>query len=272
MINYRSLRSGTGLLAMIALLIILSLQLSGCSNNDDPTTAGTPAPPVMPEAEQLAFNFSFFAPADGLDKANSQHDHFLNAYLRTVLLDATGRLVLAAPVSAFSAAVHNVPEVEADGTWVWNYKWRIGPETVTIVLRGLPVGEVVQWDLSLIPEGSTQEYLWFFGSSSAGGQEGHWTFHDLDSEDFPICGEISWGQVDGGHFLSFLSLEPDSHGDLLRFMDQEPEFSIEFTPGIGSQGSFIRWHSDGHGSLRVPDYNEGLVACWDQYQLNILCP
>ncbi len=267
-----SLRNGTSFLALAALMIILLTQLAGCSEDSNTPESNINTAPILPDSQQLVFDFGFFESAQGLEKSDGEYDHFLNAYLRSVVLDVMAHLVLAAPVQAFSAAVHTVPVADPDGTWVWTYLWTHGSLEATVVLRGLPAGDVVEWELSLIPQGYEQEVLWFFGTSSENGEEGQWSFHDLDDPAYPISGEISWGVQGEGHFLNFLSHDEGQEGDQLRFIDQDPNFSIEFTLGDGGESSFIRWNASGSGSLRVPDYNEGIEACWDEYQMNTLCP
>lgn len=270
----RSLREGTGLLATGALLILLAFQFAGCSSDESsPTANGTTAAPVLPATDQLQFDFSFFDAAASLDKGTTgQHDNFLNAYLRTVVLDAMAKLVLAAPVAAFSAAVHTVPLPQDDGSWVWLYTWHQGPDQVGIILRGKPAGTVVEWELSLVAKSHPTGVLWFSGATSGAGNEGHWVFHDLDHPDNPVSGEINWGPTAVGRFLEFVCLEPAHDGDRLRFQNDFPDFAITFTPGDGAAASFIRWDVSGAGSLQVPDHNGGQEACWDSHLLDTVCP
>jgi hypothetical protein len=268
MFFFRNLRTGTGFLAIAALMLLFSLSLGGCSDNEiSPTQTAVPEPPVLPVAEQLAFDFSFFADAPQLDKATGQYDNFINAYLRTAMLDVMAHLVLAAPVSAFSAAVHTVPVVQDDSSWVWTYDWQHRDGMVRIILRGLPVGDAVQWELSLAPGGAGEGILWFDGSTNGDASEGHWSFRDLDTEDYPISGEINWGVG----YLAFVSREADNEGGRLRFIDNDPDFRIEFSDGNGGGTSFIKWNASGSGSLLVPDYNGGQEACWDQDLRDTVC-
>ncbi len=209
-------------------------------------------PPALPDAQQLQFDFTFFDQGESLgagwprssagalsgsEKAAGHHDHFFNAYLRAVVLDAMAHMVLAAPVTAFAAAVHTVPEAQADGAWLWTYTWQSGSGPVDILLRGLPTGQVVRWELSLVHGAADQAVLWFSGWSRGAGDQGHFDFQDLDDPQHPLCGEINWGLVDGGTYLEFISHQPDEDGDTLRFTDANPEFSIDFTPGDGSDPS-----------------------------------
>jgi hypothetical protein len=273
MFVFRSLRTGTGLMAIVALMLLITLNLGGCCSDSEtsPTSTTELEPPILPVAEQLQFDFSFFDPGKQLEKAGGNYDNFVNAYLRTVVLDAMARLVLVAPVSAFSAAVHTVPVAQADGSWVWTYDWQHGHDTIRIILRGMPAGDVVEWDLSLAPGAVDDGVLWFSGTTNGDGSEGHWGFHDLNTDGYPVSGEITWGTTGDGNYLEFVCREPDNDGDRLRFSDNDPDFRIEFTPGDGAEMSFIQWHASGEGSLRVPDYNGGTEACWGVDLRNVEC-
>lgn len=272
MYHFRSLRTGTGMILVASLFILGLLQLGGCSDSStNPTAPQQAEPPTMPSTDQLTFDFSFFESADQLDKGGFHHDNFLNAYLRTVVLEAMAHLVLAPPVAAFSAAAHTVPVAQPDGSWVWTYQWQAPQGNLLIILRGMPAGDVVGWELSLAPGKKGSSDLWFSGTTNGDGSEGHWTFHDLDQPDQPVSGEIGWGPTGSGHYLEFVSREPGESGNTLRFVDNDPDFRIDYVPGDGAQASFIRWHADGSGSLMVPDYNGGREACWDTQFVDVDC-
>ncbi|MCP4293186.1 MAG: hypothetical protein GY780_15285 [bacterium] len=270
--SFHSLKAGTGALALTAVIIILALNLNGCSEtNTEPDAPYANTPPALPDSEQLKFDFSFFDQANKLEKSDGQHAHFVNAYLRTVVLDAIARLVLAAPVDVFSNAINTTPVVEADGTWLWTYDWDLHNQRVHVYLRGLPVDDSVQWELSLSPADDSYEVLWFSGNTSENGNQGRWVFHDLNQDDRPVSGEILWSSSSNGNYLEFVSLEEDSYGNRLTFHDNDPNFSIEFTLGTGGELGYIRWNAAGEGSMLVDDYNDGEEACWDVFQVNTQC-
>ncbi len=272
MLFFRSLRTGTGLIALASLMFLIALSLGGCSDDETSTTAAdVPAPPTLPAPEQFAFDFSFFDSGSQPGKAAGDSDNFVNAYLRTIILDAMAHLVLAGPVGAFSAAVHTVPVAQDDGSWVWTYTWQHGPDPLYIILRGIPAVSVVEWELSLATVNQPDPVLWFSGTTNGNGDHGHWLFHDLDSNDHPVNGEIAWGNDTDGHYLEFVSHELDNMDNTLRFTEDYPNFLIEYTPGNGGDQSFVQWHASGTGSLRVPDYNGGLEACWDEIQQDVDC-
>ena len=275
MLMTRSLRGAMSLIVLAILLILAVAHLGGCSEDDGSPVAADPnQAPTLPDPATLEFDFSFFDAGAGLDKTVGIHDNFINAYLRVAVIGAVSRLVLTPPVAAFAIALHTVPMPQADGSWIWTYEWRDGDERALISLRGLSVAERVEWTMyiTLLDDGhDIDDALWFEGSTSAGGQEGRWFFHDVEDPAEPVCGEIVWGQDETGKFLQFVSHEPETDGDTLSYTDAAPAYAIDFTPGQGAQTWFIRWHDDGHGSLRVPDYNDGEEACWDVLQRDTDC-
>lgn len=272
MLNKHSLRTGSGVLALSAFLFLVVLSAGGCSDDPNPTGPAATQAPVVPDPETLQFDFSFFDNGASLEKSgNGTHDNFVNAYLRAVLLEAMAQLTLAPPATTLAVALHTVPVVQDDGSWVWSYLWNGYRYPIRVALRGMPAGDHVQWEMRIGAGGAVPTALWFDGSTSGDGQQGHWNFYDLDDPTQRVCGEVAWGDDETGRFLEFTSREPGSNGDMLRFNDADPEFAITFTPEVGDGPAFIRWRADGTGSLKVPDYNDGEEACWDQWQENLDC-
>jgi hypothetical protein len=265
-------RTGTGILALASILIVMALFTAGCSDDSSPTTMTTADVPVVPNPTALQFDFSFFEQGETLEKSRGgTHENYVNAYLRAVVLGAMANLTLAAPTATLAVALHTVPVVQDDGSWVWSYLWNGYRYPIRVALRGMPAGDHVQWEMRIGAGGEVPTALWFEGSTSGDGAEGHWLFHDLDDPAQPLCGEVAWGDADGGRFLEFTSREMENNGDVLRFTDSDPDFAITFTPGDSGEAWFIQWHADGTGSLMVPDYRDGEVACWDQWQENVDC-
>jgi hypothetical protein len=168
-------------------------------------------------------------------------------------------------------ALHTVPRVQDDGSWVWSYVWNGYRHPLRIALRGIPAGERVEWEMRIGAGGDVPTALWFGGATSGDGGAGRWEFYDLDDPARPVCGEVAWGEDAGGRFLEFTSREPESYGDVLRFLDADPDFAITLGPETGGDPWFIHWNADGTGSLKVPDYNDGEEACWDRWQENVDC-
>jgi len=261
---------------MLAIAVLLTANLSGCSSDEsEPAAVAQTDPPRLPDPQQLTFDFGFFDGAAELDKADRDtHLNFINAYLRVVVLDAMAQLTLAPPVAVFALALHTPPSLQEDGSWIWVYTWVDGVEETQVRLRGLPAGNRVEWELRLTARHAQpplDAVVWFQGSTAENGDEGRWFFNDLDEPEHPLCGEIAWGDAGTGRHLTFISHEPETTGDTLRFSDNDPEFAVEFNQAVSGSQWYMRWHADGSGSLRVPDYNGGQPACWDERQRDVDC-
>ena len=62
-----------------------------------------------------------------------------------------------------------------------------------------------------------------------------------------------------------------NEGDTMTITTGHDTSSIELLDAGAAATSSIIWHRDGSGSLTVPDYNGGAMACWDQHQVNADC-
>lgn len=260
---------------VLFLLLALGALLAGCGS--DPTTpAGTASAPTLPDPERLVPDLAFFEPAGALDaKSAASKAHFVNAYLRVVVVDALTRLVLAPPVTAFAVALHTVPSPQPDGSWLWVYIWVDGDREAQIRLRGREDGANVAWEMRVTTAGlepALANVLWFEGRTAREGAEGRWTFHDVDLAGDPAVAELTWGDDPNGAYLSLAAIAGPDAGDTLTYRHAPPHCSVVFVDGAEGQLYDIRWNeADGSGSLRVPDYNGGERACWDTRQDDTSC-
>jgi hypothetical protein len=178
-------------------------------------------------------------------------------------------------VTAFALALHTVPSPQDDGSWLWVYTWVDGAEEAQIRLRGRAEAEGrVSWELraSNSVDGYANE-LWFEGETWSEGDEGVWRFHDFERPGKPVVASLAWGRDEAGDFLR-LQDELDNVGDSLEYREDGVLHSFTWTDaGAPEKDWFVRWNeSDGSGSLRAPDYNDGQEACWDDRQNDVECP
>jgi len=194
----------------------------------------------------------------------------VNTYARVVVLDLVAHLVAAPPMVTFGVALHTIPSLQDDGSWIWVYTHVDGLQEQQIRLRGLPMDDGVEWELR-VTVGVIDNEVWFAGTTHNDGTDGEWTFYELVGTEHPETARISWGRDEDGDFLSFEALVGDDAGDVLTFHDNDPKFTITHIDASEDHSSFIEWWADGHGSLQVPDYNDGVEACWDTEYRNIDC-
>ena len=78
----------------------------------------------------------------------------------------------------------------------------------------------------------------------------------------PVVGVVSVRVNGVGH---------EEEGDWLEFRETDTFGSIEHFDASEVQSSNIMAFREGNGSIQVPDYNDGLPACWDVEQINTAC-
>lgn len=265
---------------LAAALAITCLLLAGCGNGADvnPVTPPAAVAPALPDAAKLAVDLGFFADGAQAAKASGQAN-FFNAYLRAVLVGAMTDLVLAPPVAAFALAVDTVPSRQDDGSWIWVYTFVDGDQEAQVRLRGLPdrdaQGDLVRWQMRVTLHDAHHDLeraLWFDGTTRRDGNEGDWTFYDLDQPAAPAAASLTWNHTAARHELHLEALQGPDAGDALTFSVAGPEHRIDFNDGGSDATWFVRWNAlDGTGSLQVPDYNGGREACWDEQRYDVEC-
>jgi len=273
-----SRRRPTAALALL-LLLAAALPLAGCGSDPAEPNHAAQAP-TLPDPERLVPDLAFFEPgaalvdADGAKGAASKA-HFVNAYLRVVVVDALTRLVLTPPVTAFAVALHTVPSPQPDGSWLWVYTWVNGEEEAQIRLRGREAGAYVEWEMRVSTVGfepALDNVLWFEGRTAREGAEGRWLFHDHELAGNPVVAELAWGDDAGGEYLTLAAVAGPDAGDELTYRHAAPHCSVVFADASAGLDYDIRWNeADGSGSLQVPDYNGGARACWDTRQNDTEC-
>jgi len=266
-------------LTLAALAVLGVGMLAGCSDDSSPTLPGNgqqQEAPVLPDPGMLTMDLHFFDGAAPLDKAIG-HQNFYNAYLRAVIVSAYTGLVLAAPVEAFSLALHTTPTPQSDGSWLWIYTWSQDGEEAQIRLHGMPAdADSVRWELRVTFDEGGRHYeqeLWFDGTTADDGHRGTWTFYDFKQDGAPAVARLAWHGTDEDHsVLRLAALAGEDEGDSITFTAEGDERRIDYVDAPEALTWFVRWNeADGTGSLQVPGYNGGEEACWDEQQFDVDC-
>jgi hypothetical protein len=267
----RSLRALTP-----AVLGLMTLATTGCLD-ESPTSPVDPTAdaPELPATESLTFPFGFFDQGAAMQRAAGK-DHFFNAYVRVVVVHTVVDLMLTPPIAAFGLALHTPPSPQSDGSWIWVYTYVNGGEEAQIRLHGTPLGgERVAWELRVtnrheVP--ALDNVVWFEGETGHEGESGFFLFHDPFENGNPVSGRLDWGADSQGDFLRLTDLD-DNPNDTLEYREVGTRGSLTFTDASSPDlGWFVKWdEADGTGSLRAPDYNGGVEACWDENQNDTVC-
>lgn len=274
----------------LALSMVIAVGMIGCSEEPLTTTSPDPASeaPSLPPVESMQFDFGFFgngtSPSNTATTLSTEETHakfnWLNAAVRVAFINVAILTAFGPPTAAFTAAIHTQPVVEEDGTFLWTYTWNEAPgHDVVIHLRGRIEGVHVNWSLRVTDDQANpplNEFLWFRGQSSFVEDAGYWVFNDVDDERQIEVARIDWDFVDEeDRELVFENIHRghDDYGDQLTYAVDGSLISVQFYDASEELTADIRWDDvTGVGSLKVPDYNDGERACWDEDQEDIDCP
>jgi hypothetical protein len=262
-----------------ALSVVLAATLSGCGDAPtDPLSDGAgpvSEAPELPPLQSMQMDLSFFGSPGQAPTSDAEglKLNFLNAAVRAAYIQVTVATIMAPPTLAFAAAIHTYPSY-VDGSYLWIYTWVDDGQDHQIRLRGTPMDNHVDWELYVALPGADPE-LWFSGQSRTDRDQGHWRFRDFTAEGDPEVLRVDWEvNSDVDAFLTFRNVYvgQEEEGDELRYRADGVMRSIEFADASTGEDWDIIWNeADGSGSLRVPDYNGGVRACWDSNQEDVEC-
>jgi hypothetical protein len=254
-------------LAVVA-VVALAVVLPGCGDDD-----GDEAP-LLPPVASLALNVDFFLTDGPGAPVPLAKQNYLAAATRVVVIKGIFTLLAAPPASAFALAHDTVPSRDDDGSWWWIYTWRHDNRDHQIRLRGVNEDDGASWELYLkAPD--AEPWLWYTGRTANGGRSGYWVFRDLADRSAQEVARIDWESGEGSEFfLNFSVLDPaaESFGDDIVYEIAGNDRAIEYVDASSGETWDITWNvADGTGSLRVPGYNGGDRACWDEDKEDTAC-
>jgi hypothetical protein len=297
--------------AAIGLALVVALAGFQACSKDDPAGPGADASeaPALPDVSTMTMDLSFFrlagvdgtsiengSPSPKLAAANTGKDNFINAAVRVLYIQLVFCAAFEPPVAAFALAIHSIPQLQVDGSWLWTYIFVDQGTEYGIFLYGKDEGRHVAWRMEVStnnPAMPLDHFVWFDGESMKNDSAGYWQFYEPTAEALAPAattaagppGEpsirIDWLNI--SHHVHQLTLlvnkagVPDE-GNTVVFYGSPLVHYIELTDYANDPAGDvydITWYPDGSGRLLVPDYpadNPGAKACWDSRQYDVECP
>ncbi|MCZ6767131.1 MAG: hypothetical protein O7D32_09400 [bacterium] len=283
-------------IGICAVVAVALFGMQACSEDGDPVGPAQEEWPALPEMSTMTMDLSFFgfagadaisvkkgAPSEALLAANTERDNWINAVVRALFVQLTIYATFEAPVGAFAVAINSVPQPQSDGSWLWTFIFAEDGIEYSIFLYGMELQTEIDWRMEVSsndPSFTLDRFVWFDGRSQLDESGGYWQFYyPVLASGPPTAGvpviRIDWLDApNGDHLLTILNNEvsgPDE-GDTVVLSETATISFIEMTDVSIPEVHNITWLADGSGSITVPDYNNGLIACWDQQGKNTVCP
>lgn len=246
---------------------------AACGDATGPENEGDP--PVLPEVESLLFDLDFFSGAPAATEIAQQVGPGLNwaaAALSVGVANLAVVIHMAVPVATWRAATLRAPVFE-DGRWHWRFSVSEGNQTYSSDLAGFVQDgdRVFEMRISSSALG-LDDFLWYTGRAPIGGTSGAWQFFDPSSES-TVSGRIEWSHPAADEWtLTFFAESGTNAGDSLMYVVAGTTRTVTYTDVSASETVEVRWDQQtSEGYIIAPNYNGGMMACWDGALMNVAC-
>lgn len=286
-------------------LLVAVMGVSACSNDTvAPDDGGqiTSDAPALPSLSTMQFDLDFFgvedvdvtsmdkgSPSEELMQANAGRLNFINAVVRVLFVQLVVYDALEAPIGAFAAAIHSIPQEQEDGWYLWTFIFVEDGIDYSIFLYGRDIGPATEWRMevsSTDPAMMFDHFVWFDGQAQKDDSEGYWQFYTPDETAPAVANigtvmgtpgreslRIDWTNSPVGNTLLITVNDEHSEdlGNTIEIFESPTMGYLELNDPNDQEFHNITWFADGTGSITVPDYNNGETACWDTEQRDTVC-
>jgi hypothetical protein len=264
---------------LLTLLIISTGFFAGCKKDKG-------QPPVLPPQESMVIDFSNFATTKksvellpgqkGTENSNWEYAAIVAGYWKLII-----NTTLAVPVTAFKAAMNQVPVFVSTKTWQWSYSITYLNVTYDAKLTGLIRSSDVQWKMYITREGTNgfTDFLWFEGTSKLDGTGGQWILYQDPTSPVSFL-QIDWTKTDTSvGYIKYTYLKADSFLNSfieygLTTNDLNAYYNIHYYNGVKFSDVNVEWNTTTlNGHVKSVDYlGDSNWYCWDSNKVNTVCP
>lgn len=260
---------------LVSILILIFVSFMGCGTDDDEEESEKP--PQLPPDSSMTMDFSAFGGGKAAPGLLLPGTHYINAATRVLLLDAAVIIALAPPAAVFKNARSVTPVPQDDGSWLWSYTSIFLGIEYEANLTGWLAGNQVAWSMRITTDSlktPLEDFKWYEGESALDNKSGTWRFFDAaNSDESNQIGTIEWSvqDVDKAEIV-FSNTNPKdpNFGDTLLYSIEGTTALISFYDASEDLTGEIEWDIETiAGSIKVPYYNNGERAYWDEEKQNV---
>ncbi|MEK7399438.1 MAG: hypothetical protein AAB116_21055 [Candidatus Poribacteria bacterium] len=248
----------------------------GCgsdNDNEDNTT-----PPSLPPDSSLTMDLTTFGGEKMAPASQAPGKNFSNASIRVLFLDVGIVIALLPATTVFKAAKSVEPVKQDDGSWLWSYKTPFLGQTYEANLTASLEPDKVVWTMKVTnPTFKTplKNFQWYVGESALNNSNGSWQFFDPATPDkVTEIGSIEWTvkSLTKGE-IAFSAKNPNNQifGDKATYSIDGTTVLVTYFDSSAKITAEVTWDTvTTAGSLKVPDYNSGNRAYWDENKQDIV--
>ncbi len=253
------------------MVVVLSLYIASCSDNPSSSSEENGEAPEIPSLQSVQPDLSYFM-NNNPQKAKQAATNFNTA--KSMALSLSSITTFGQVYGGFFQGASQGGAEMKDGSWVWDYTYSYGGESVSIVLTSRESGGDIIWDMTWSydgADGSFEDYTVITGRTSKDGNSGSWTFNSLDetgSNEVPLF-ESTW-EKDGDDNLTIETkyYSENSVAGTYGYSQNGSDFSLSVNDSEEDFDSNIYWNTE---TMTGYYESDGEKKCWDSNFQDTTC-
>ncbi|CAN0250716.1 unnamed protein product, partial [Chrysoparadoxa australica] len=177
-------------------------------------------PPELPPASSMDPDFSYFSGEEEESGRVSVVSSWLYAATNVTVYSSILSTALVVPVTAYKVALEQTPTFDEElGVWVWAYNANVGSAEYAVKLTAEVADSEIIWTGDISKDGVFENFVWFQGTSTIGGNSGSWTLYESYMNPTPWL-SAAWekSEVEGKANATFtVEKEGDNFGSSISY-------------------------------------------------------
>ena len=199
---------------------------------------------------------------DSVGGRSATYEAVVHGVALAALADAATALIVLPPAAAIDIVRRGAIVEVSKNVWVATNTVSDGTNSVTgvFVVAWVGVGWLAEMRLTS-SDGTWTGQPWFNGFLSVGNNVGWWDFYDPAGT---LGGVVEWVADGAGNGeFAIAATSGEDAGDVLAYVFVDDSALVSYHDESRAEDAWVYAAPDKSGEVRTPDWNGGLVACWD---------
>ena len=260
-------------LLLISFILVILITLNSCKESNEPKDE---PPSIPPSSASFVIGFDDF---NQVALAKTALPAEKTNWLRAVSILAPWKYIvkvtMAVPVASFVAAMHQKPQQQEDGNWLWAYSFG---QKFSAELCAEITDDMINWDMYISIQDLYSDFHWFSGQSQLDGSAGRWILNS-DPNNTQAFLQIDWtfNKTDSTGSIRYTALNAgDNSGSYIEYRrTNDTPYNRYFTL-LDLPENYqidIQWDYTTKAG-RIADslfYEDSNWHCWDASREDIVC-